>query len=79
MAATLAGCGSSQDSVATSSVAAGSDTGAAASSGTTASAASGGDNSIVVAMGSGFDTLDPGYVYEKNPPLIINACYDNLF
>ena len=34
---------------------------------------------VVVAMGSGFSTLDPGYVYEKYPPLVINACYENLF
>lgn len=81
MAAALAGCGSSQNSTtATSSVSSGSEAaGAAASSGTTGAVTSNGDNSIVVAMGSGFDTLDPGYVYEKNPPLIINACYDNLF
>ena len=26
-----------------------------------------------------FYTLDPGYVYEKYPPLIVNACYENLF
>ncbi len=30
-------------------------------------------------MGSGFSTLDPGYIYEKYPPLVINACYENLF
>ena len=30
-------------------------------------------------MGSGFSTLDPGYVYEKYPPLIVNACYETLF
>lgn len=23
--------------------------------------------------------LDPGYVYEKYPQLIVNACYENLF
>ena len=34
---------------------------------------------VVVAMGSGFSTLDPGYVYEKYPPLVTNACYENLF
>ena len=34
---------------------------------------------VVVAMGAGFSTLDPGYVYEKYPPLVINACYENLF
>ncbi len=38
-----------------------------------------GSTTVVVAMGSGFSTLDPGYVYEKYPPLIVNACYENLF
>ncbi|MEI3266156.1 MAG: hypothetical protein V8R85_03055 [Frisingicoccus sp.] len=38
-----------------------------------------GSNTVVVAMGSGFSTLDPGYVYEKYPPLIVNACYETLF
>ncbi len=51
--------------------------------GTTEEAAGGGESSgsstVVVAMGSGFATLDPGYVYEKYPPLIVNACYENLF
>lgn len=36
-------------------------------------------NTVVVAMGAGFSTLDPGYVYEKYPPLIVNACYETLF
>lgn len=39
----------------------------------------GGSNTVVVAMGAGFSTVDPGYVYEKYPPLIVNACYENLF
>lgn len=39
----------------------------------------GGSSTVVVAMGSGFATVDPGYVYEKYPPLIVNACYENLF
>lgn len=38
-----------------------------------------GSSTVVVAMGSGFSTLDPGYCYEKYPPLIVNACYENLF
>lgn len=38
-----------------------------------------GSSTVVVAMGSGFATLDPGRVYEKYPPLIVNACYENLF
>ena len=41
--------------------------------------ASGDSTTVVVAMGSGFSTLDPGYVYEKYPPLIVNACYETLF
>lgn len=36
-------------------------------------------STVVVAMGAGFATLDPGHVYEKYPPLIVNACYENLF
>mgnify|MGYP005907462609 FL=1 len=43
------------------------------------SQASTGDNTVIVAMGAGFSTLDPGYVYEKYPQLIVNACYENLF
>ena len=42
-------------------------------------AESSGSSTVVVAMGSGFATVDPGYVYEKYPPLIVNACYENLF
>ncbi|HAP20405.1 MAG TPA: ABC transporter substrate-binding protein [Lachnospiraceae bacterium] len=38
-----------------------------------------GSNTVVVAMGAGFSTLDPGYTYEKYPPVIINACYETLF
>lgn len=36
-------------------------------------------STVVVAMGAGFDTLDPSYCYEKNPPVVITACYENLF
>ncbi len=36
-------------------------------------------NSVTIAMGGGFSTLDPGYVYEKYPPVVITACYENLF
>lgn len=36
-------------------------------------------NTVVIAMGSGFSTLDPGYMYEQNPTLIANACYETLF
>lgn len=46
---------------------------------TEGAAQAGGSNTVVVAMGSGFSTLDPGYVYEKYPPLVVNACYENLF
>ncbi len=60
------------------------DTSEPAAEGTTEDTASGdaansGSSTVVVAMGSGFSTLDPGYVYEKYPPLIMNACYENLF
>ncbi len=37
------------------------------------------DNTVVIAMGSGFSTLDPGYMYEQNPTLVANACYETLF
>lgn len=36
-------------------------------------------NTIVLAMGGGFTSLDPGYIYEKYPPVVVNACYENLF
>ena len=54
------------------------DTSAAGNASKAESTASG-DNTVIVAMGSGFSTLDPGYVYEKYPQLIVNACYENLF
>ncbi|MFA9377199.1 MAG: ABC transporter substrate-binding protein [Lachnotalea sp.] len=38
-----------------------------------------GGNTVVIAMGSGFSTLDPGYMYEQNPTLVANACYETLF
>ena len=37
------------------------------------------NSTIVIAMGSGFSTLDPGHMYEQNPPLVANACYETLF
>ncbi|MCR5469040.1 MAG: ABC transporter substrate-binding protein [Lachnospiraceae bacterium] len=37
------------------------------------------NSTVVIAMGSGFDTLDPGQVYEKYPQMVINACYETLF
>lgn len=50
------------------------------SSGTTDdSSASSDGNTVVIAMGSGFSTLDPGYMYEQTPTLVANACYETLF
>ena len=70
-----AGCGgSSQDGTS-----AGGTAVSGAEAGTEGTSQAGGSNTVVVAMGSGFSTLDPGYVYEKYPPLIVNACYENLF
>ena len=46
---------------------------------TTETGDSGNGSTVVVAMGSGFSTLDPGRVYEKYPPMVVNACYENLF
>ena len=74
MALATVACGSSDTA----------DTSEPAAEGTTEDTASGdaansGSSTVVVAMGSGFSTLDPGYVYEKYPPLIMNACYGNLF
>ncbi|MCD7814017.1 MAG: ABC transporter substrate-binding protein [Lachnospiraceae bacterium] len=45
----------------------------------TAASASESDNTVIIAMGAGFSSLDPGYVYEKYPQLIVNACYETLF
>lgn len=36
-------------------------------------------NTVVIAMGGGFSDLDPGYVYEMYPPLVVNACYETLY
>lgn len=41
--------------------------------------ASSGNKTVVVAMGGGFTDLDPGYVYEMYPPLVVNACYETLY
>ena len=70
MALSLVACGGGNDSGSSTTK----DT-AAAESGESTNADS---NTVVVAMGSGFSTLDPGYVYEKYPPLIVNACYETL-
>ena len=40
------------------------------------SQASTGDNTVIVAMGAGFSTLDPGYVYEKYPQLALADSYE---
>ncbi|WP_418746658.1 ABC transporter substrate-binding protein [Frisingicoccus sp.] len=71
MALSLVGCGGGSDSGSTTTKET-----AAAESGESTEAFS---NTVVVAMGAGFSTLDPGYVYEKYPPLIVNACYETLF
>lgn len=41
--------------------------------------ASADNKTVVIAMGGGFVNLDPGYVYEMYPPLVMNACYENLY
>ncbi len=60
-------------------VACGSSSQAPASSGDSEADAAPANTTVVVAFGGGFDTLDPGYTYERNPPMVINACYENLF
>ncbi len=71
MALSLVGCGGGSDSGSTTTKET-----TAAESGESTEA---GSNTVVVAMGAGFSTLDPGYVYEKYPPVIITACYETLF
>jgi len=71
MALSLVGCGGGSDSGSTTTK----ETTAAESGESTED----GSNTVVVAMGAGFSTLDPGYVYEKYPPVIITACYETLF
>ena len=70
MALAVSACGGAAES--------GETTAAGAAQGEAASESANG-TTAVVAMGAGFSTLDPGYVYEKYPPLVINACYENLF
>ncbi|MFV0527560.1 MAG: ABC transporter substrate-binding protein [Lachnospiraceae bacterium] len=53
--------------------------GAQSSSGDGTSDAAASGNTVVIAMGSGFSTLDPGHMYEQNPILVANACYETLF
>ncbi len=76
MAFALAACGGSSNSGSA-------QTTAASEAESTAETAGGeeatGNSTVVVAMGGGFDKLDPGYVYEKYPPLVVNACYETLF
>ena len=72
VAAGLVACGGGQAADGT--TAAGTTGSAEAGTGT-----DGNGNTVIVAMGSGFSTLDPGHVYEKYPQLIANACYENLF
>ena len=45
----------------------------------TGSSTDGNGSTVIIAMGAGFSTLHPGYVYEKYQQLIVNACYENLF
>lgn len=71
MALSLVACGGGSDS--------GSSTTKETAAAESRESANAGSNTVVVAMGSGFSTLDPGYVYEKYPPLIVNACYETLF
>lgn len=71
MALSLVACGGGSDS--------GSSTTKETASAESGESTNAGSNTVVVAMGSGFSTLDPGYVYEKYPPLIVNACYETLF
>ncbi len=72
MALGLAACGGSGSAKSES----GAETAAAAEGGSTLGS---NGSTVVVAVESGFSTLDPGYVYEKYPPLVVNACYETLF
>lgn len=71
MALSLVACGSGSDS--------GSSTTKETAAAESGDSTNTGSNTVVVAMGAGFSTLDPGYTYEKYPPVIINACYETLF
>ena len=85
MAASLAACGGSSGGDATEAAAeteaAGGDEAAApAEEGEEAEApAEGGDNTVVIAVISGFSAIDPQYVYETTPTMMVNACYETLF
>jgi len=71
----LSACGSSAATSTTGSKAAGTEATASAA----AADSSKGGKTVVIAMGSGFSTLDPGHMYEQNPILVANACYETLF
>lgn len=53
--------------------------GGSSDDGTSTNAGTGTSKTVVVAMGSGFSTLDPGLCYEKYPHVPLNACYETLF
>lgn len=77
MAAALTACGSANSTTANTQAVA--ENGTTAESGTAEATENGGNTTVVVAMGAGFATLDPGFVYEKYSQLVTNGCYENLF
>ena len=88
MVASLAACGGSGSSggdateAAAETEAAGGDEAEAPAEGEEAEAeapAEGGDNTVVIAVISGFSAMDPAYVYETTPTLMVNACYETLY
>lgn len=79
VAAGCVACGGNDNAGGSDSPAQGEETGETSDQTGETSDQTGGSNTVVVAMGAGFSTVDPGYVYEKYPPLIVNACYENLF
>ncbi|MCR5272744.1 MAG: ABC transporter substrate-binding protein [Lachnospiraceae bacterium] len=79
MAFSLAACGGNSSSSDSASEAAESESAESEEAESSTDSESTGNNTVVIAMGSGFDTLDPGQVYEKYPQMIINACYETLF
>ncbi|HBN56499.1 MAG TPA: ABC transporter substrate-binding protein [Lachnospiraceae bacterium] len=79
VAAGCVACGGNDNAGGSDSPAQGEETGETSDQSGETSDQTGGSNTVVVAMGAGFSTVDPGYVYEKYPPLIVNACYENLF
>ncbi len=88
MVASLAACGGSGSSggdateAAAETEAAGGEEAEAPAEGEEAEAeapAEGGDNTVVIAVISGFSAMDPAYVYETTPTLMVNACYETLY